>query len=58
MMSGAGVIGAGGVLGPGGMGDMQLFDTQFEIMNPTSKGIDRLFNEEDRSKLKTIQDQL
>ena len=36
----------------------EYMEQQFEIMNPASTGIDRLFNEEDRTKLRTITNQL
>lgn len=34
------------------------FDSLFEIMNPTSRGIERLFKEDDRFMLKSITDQI
>lgn len=34
------------------------FDSLFEIMNPSSRGIDRLFKEDDRFMLKSITDQI
>ena len=36
----------------------EVFDSHFEIMNPNAKGYERLFNEEERTKLKGLEKNL
>lgn len=51
--------GAGSNSGFGGeITASELFEQQFEIMNPNARGVDRLFNEEDRVKFTTIKSAL
>jgi hypothetical protein len=47
-----GVIPNGSGTGP------DSFDSQFEIMNARARGIEQLFNEEDRNKIKGMQEQI